>query len=366
MRTRILILQLSVLCAGSMLSACTGFSQHAATDELAARVADDAYLRGRNHYLARRYDDAMRSYETALAAEPSHVNARNGLATLYAERREFKRAIAIWRGLTEQTSLASGTGAAFLFNNLGYAYFLDGDYANAKAALEKACLLDPLSHRAWQNLGETLQQLGENERAQQMMRQASALREPEAGASKAVPAEAPANGALAQAPDAGQQEWPVTELRPALDGTLELRIIQAAHPAADPAVPAPVPAPAAEVVPVRDVALLEIRNGNGVTGMAKSLARQMGDPGLKVVRLTNEKGFKVQQTRVEYQGQFLPAAQRLAERFGNAKMVEVDSVKGVNMRLIIGRDLVRTRFVLRPMAQPTKLADTTPADKTGG
>lgn len=100
------------------------------------------------------------------------------------------------------------------------------------------------------------------------------------------------------------------------------------------------------------VALLEIRNGNGVTGMAKSLSGQVGDAQLKVMRLTNEKGFGVRQTRIEYQFGFRAAAQRLAQRFDNAALVEVSNCKKTDMRLVIGHDVARPKFALRPLATP--------------
>jgi hypothetical protein len=95
------------------------------------------------------------------------------------------------------------------------------------------------------------------------------------------------------------------------------------------------------------VAKLEIRNGNGVTGMARSLARNMGDPGLRVVRLSNAKGFNVEQTRVEFREGFRAAASRLAERFGGAAMQEVDAGNPADVRLVIGRDLVRSKAEAR-------------------
>jgi Flp pilus assembly protein TadD len=457
---------LSVLCAATLLVACAELSGLAPAEPAAARRADDAYARGRQQHLARRYADALRSYQAALAVDEAHVNARNGLATLYAEQGDFAQAIPIWRALTQKASLASGPGTAFLFGNLGYAYFLRGDYDNAQAALEKACLLDPLNHRAWQHLGEALQKLGQDERAQQMFRQASALHEHDFRADYAVARGGAGVAAIETAvqttPRVGN-EWASTSVEVAADGMLELRRIPAARtavgardatpvpapalasapvsapapapvsapalaPAPAPALAsapalAPAPAPAAvpalasapAAVPARalasapapalalalspapapahspssalasapspspspspspqsaqwapDLALLEIRNGNGVTGMAKRLSRQMGDSGLKVVRLTNEKGFNVRRTRVEYQPPFRAAAERLAERFGSATVVQVDNVKSSNMRLVIGRDLIRPKFALRPLPRsaPT-LAVLAEPDKAG-
>jgi Tfp pilus assembly protein PilF len=352
MRTKTLIQRLSLLFAGSMLLACADLFQAGAPSAQASGAADEAYLQGRNQYLARRYEDAMASYRKALAADPRHVNAQNGLATLYAERRDFGRAIAIWQGLAAKADLANGPGVAFLFHNLGYARFLAGDYEQAVVALERACVLDPLNQRAWQHLGETLQKLGQDERAAQMLRQAESLRGHDLRADYAAAgksARVAAVDSAVRAPARPDRDFATTELSVAADGTLVLRRgpdpVQAGAPA--PVAPAPAPLPQAPDEP--GLVLLEIRNGNGVSGMAKALSRRMGDPALKVVRLTNDKGFRVQQTRIEYQVPFRAAAEGRASRIDGARVVEVDNCKPTDMRLVIGRDLAHGKFVLRPL-----------------
>ncbi|MEF5310921.1 tetratricopeptide repeat protein, partial [Escherichia coli] len=92
-------------------------------------------LAGRNHHLARRYEEARAAYQAALQMAPAHVNARNGLATLYAEQREFATAIALWRALTESLTMSSGPGKTYLFSNLGQAHFLNAEYDDALVAL---------------------------------------------------------------------------------------------------------------------------------------------------------------------------------------------------------------------------------------
>jgi tetratricopeptide (TPR) repeat protein len=361
---------LSVVCASTLLFACADLGKRApAASGAGVRAADAAYVEARRHHLAGRLDEAEAGYHGALAADPAHVNARNGLASLYAANGDFRRAIPIWQSLTELRSLGSGPGSAFLFNNLGYAYLLSGDYDKAIGALEKACLLDPLNHRSWLHLGHALYKLGHEERARQMFSQANALQEHDlrrdykaAGASAA-----PAIAAAVEAPPRGEEEWAAHDVVTGSDGILELRRVPAAQapaqaglpaPAAAPAgppTPKPGPAPAPQEAPA--LALLEIRNGNGVTGMARNLSNQMGGPALKVVRLSNEKGFNVRQTRVEYVGPFREAAERLAQRFGGAQAVQVESIRSADMRLVIGRDL-KARFTLRaPLAAEPRLAD---------
>lgn len=360
---------LSTACASALLFACADLGHRGelpAPPPQQAGSADDAYVLGRQQHLANRYPAAIDNYHAALRADPHHVNATNGLATLYAEQGNFPKAIALWRELTSTPAAAAGPGNAFLFSNLGYAHLLNGDYQEAIAALERACVLDPLNHRAWRHLGAALAKLGQRERAQLMARQADALERHDFRSDYAL--DRRSGGTAIDDAVAAQDKLASTEVRQTGNGMFELR--RAPAPAAprakpepepsapsEPSAPAPaaittVPVAAPEVAdaPAEDApaARLEIRNGNGVAGMARSMAQQMDDDaGVRVVRLSNQKGFNVQRTRIEYQSAFREAAARLAERFGGADVREVDTGGGADMRLVIGRDLVRSKMEAR-------------------
>jgi tetratricopeptide (TPR) repeat protein len=349
MPTPTLLIRLSLLAVGAGLIACAPIGGRVVFDG-AMPAADDAYLAGRNHHLARRYDEARAAYQAALQAAPQHVNARNGLATLYAERREFAPAIALWRGLTQSLTLSSGPGKAYLFSNLGNAYFLNGDYDKALVALEKACLLDPLNHRSWQLLGDTLRKLGQEERAQQMLGQADALRAHDLRADVAATGGQSAVAAIDRALKAPVREeagWSQVQLHVGVDGMLELR-----RGPAPTSVPAPLPEPRPSPGAGPALALVEVRNGNGVQGIARALARQVGTDGLKVARLSNQPGFGVRRTRIEFEAAHRAAAQRLAGRFGGAELQEVASCAPANLRVVLGRDVAKRGFVLRPAVPP--------------
>ncbi|PWF55196.1 LytR C-terminal domain-containing protein [Massilia glaciei] len=350
--------RLSVIGAGAMLLACADLGRRLpqnaahAPDQGARLSADDAYVLGRQHHIAGRAAPAARYYQAALASGPGHVNARNGLATLLAERGEFRQAIAIWQALTADTARASGAGAAFLFSNLGYAHLLSGDYEPALTALEKACVLDPLNARAWRHMGGALAKLGQGGRAELMYKQARALEKHDFKAD--IRAVGPRAGAVAAGPGEGRagQHWASTELRQTSAGVFELHRVgagsgAAAMPATSaarvdllPPVAALVPAAASAASAARDGArhTLEIRNGNGVTGMARALGRRIDGAEVRVVRLSNHPGYGVRKTRVEYQSGLREAARQLAGRFGPAALVEVDGERRADMRLVIGRD----------------------------
>jgi tetratricopeptide (TPR) repeat protein len=332
-----------LLCSGALLLACsspvpwTDAAPDRAASAAAAAAADFSYLQGRSLYLAHRRAEAIAAYEAALRLDATHVGARNGLAVAYAEQREFAPAIAIWRALTDGATLASGD-TAYLFANLGYAYMLDGDLEAARVALEKACLLDPLNGRAWQYLGETLVKLGQDERGRAMLRQADALRSHDFRADYAAADHGQRLPAIERALSRDAQpdrEWAVVEVTRRDDGILELRRVPASGPAAHPApVPVTLSAPAAP-----GVVLLEISNGNGRQGLARRLARQLRDPGIRVVRLTNETGFDVRATRIEYRPAFRADAERLALRIGAGTPVEAGAQGRVDVRVVIGHDM---------------------------
>jgi tetratricopeptide (TPR) repeat protein len=368
MRARFLTHTLPLLCSGALLLACSSPPVRQAAALAAVASADEHYLRGRNLHLARRYDEAIAAYQAALQTDGAHVNARNGLATAYAEQRDFDKAIPIWLELTRGASMSSGSATAFLFGNLGHAYFLNGQYDAALAALEKACLLDPLNHRTWRGLGETLQQLGQDERAAQMLRQASALRDHDFHADYAAAeggARLPAIEQALKTPQRPDQDWAFVEVTSKPNGMLELRRVVPDR-SAPPAAPVASVLPAAPSAPKADSSLaavvaLEISNGNGRQGLARLMSRQLRDADVKVVRLTNEKGFAVRQTRIEYQPAFRGVAERLAERFGASKPVEVSMTGRANVRLVIGRDLSAGLIASRSNSLPEDQASGTGA-----
>lgn len=349
MRRTLKMTRLALLCAGLM--ACSPFGWRAAVDTGAQ--AEQLYGAGRAQHLAQQPDAARASYQAALQLEPGHPGARNGLATLYAEGRELEPAIAIWRELTASIGLDAGPGKAYLFANLGQAYLLGGAHEEARGALERACLLDPLNPRAWQLLGDALAGLGQTERAEQMHRQAAALRQHDLRADFAAAGGktevAPLGQALAAPKPQAHPDWSQSYIHVGVDGMMELRRVEAARAAHEAQEEREAPASAA-------VARLEIRNGNGVTGMARALSNRIDEPGIRVTRLSNEPGFAVSHTRIEYEPSHADAARRLAQRLGSTQLREVDLGAPVNLRLVLGRDLARHGTALR-LAPPAPAED---------
>jgi len=256
-------------------------------------------------------------------------------------------ALAVRRDLAAPLQADAGPDTApdtaHRFVTLGSASLRSGDYDAARVALERACLLDPLVAHSWELLGEALAALGQDARARQMLRQAASRRQYDlradfaaTGGQTGVAALGQAMAALQPTPQPG---WAQAQIHVGVDGMMELRRIPASAPALQSALQ-PLSLPSA-------MARLEISNGNGVTGMARALARQIDAPGLRVTRLSNQPGFAVRHTRIEYDSAHVDAARRLAQRVGSVHLQEVDRRAPANLRLVLGRDLAPRGAMLR-------------------
>lgn len=335
---------LASACAGVLLMACagTGVQTVAAPPAAVSGSADGYYALGRGQYAALRYAEAMASYRRALEIDPQHVNARNGLAALHAALGDIDAAIALWQALAAEQGSSPGAGSAYLLANLGYAYFLAGDHAQALAMLEKACVLDPLNPLDWEHLGMALQASGMTQRADAMFRQAATLRAHDVRQDVALAAQGTASPLLEHA--LAQDALERTEVIQAGAALVQVRRVAARAVSAASAVPlaavaasppAGTPAQDASPSPLR----IEISNGNGVTGMAARMARTLAGAQLKVVRLSNVQHFTVPRSRIEYQQDQQAAARMLSTRLGVPLLVANADCRRTDLRIVLGHDL---------------------------
>lgn len=346
---RLTISRLAAACACLGLAACT--TQLAHVPVAAWPDADTAYAAGRQHFERGDLPAAQAAYEQALRHAPRHVNARNGLAVLHAQRGEHDAAIAHWLALTQEAG-TSQPRQAYLFSNLGHAYYLSGRAAQALTALEQACLLDPLHAQAWRHLAQVLERLGQHERAAVMRRQAASLQEHDVRRDMAL-LRGEARPKLAPEPVPDAPAMARVEITQS-DGMARLRRLPSAVVRSVPAAASvPVaPAPAAGAPHPR----LEIVNGNGVPGLAAALARSLAGAPVQVVRLANETSFQVARTRVEYRPAQEQAARQLARQLGAQVQTQAADCPASELRLVLGRDLTDPAMLHRYYLQQLQLA----------
>jgi hypothetical protein len=212
-----------------------------------------------------------------------------------------------------------------------------------------------------------LEKMGQHERAALMLRQAETLRRHDAGADYALArpgaAAATLEGRRALPRPSGAADvssaWPDalarTDVHETADGMVELRRVAAMASQPPETIPAAVAIATAETASERPVRI-EIRNGNGVRGMAAALARTVGSERLRVVRLANEKNFLVERSRIEYSASHEAAARTLALRLGPLILIEEDNCTAADLRLILGHDLTDPAALRRRYLKQLKLA----------
>lgn len=319
---------------------------------------------------------AQAFYEKALAIDPKNVDALNALGRLYAERGDLQRAAATFRRVAELAPQR-----AYLHNNVGYALYLQGLYAEAVDALRQAVRLLPGYDRAWANLEKAALKAGMPDVAALAARHTLVEDRPVAAVEPKTPgAESGArpvqlSDIVPQAGDrraieafpvvaaAGAADGPTVTVTPvagppaitfrdipaqavtsdrlgdaaaAAPGVILFDRQSAASSAGSPpdhaataAAPSPMPA-----------ARIEVSNGNGVTGFARRIRAELEHDGVKVARMTNYSSYTIHQTVIEYRAGYSMAAQALMAQLGKpAALAESRGDRpGTDVRLVLGRD----------------------------
>jgi len=122
----------------------------------------------------------------------------------------------------------------------------------------------------------------------------------------------------------------------------ELKARVAADPvtAAAPVV-AVAPKPAVQAVPKAEkvrMARLEVSNGNGVTGMARRFRSLLGQMGIPVDRLSNDKPYKQVATTIQYSPGFEKQAASLQKALQGKAQLTSKQLAASDVRLVLGKD----------------------------
>ncbi len=118
---------------------------------------DAMYRLGRYHQGRANHVEAIAAYEKALAMNPGHVEAYNGLAVSYSLCGQHELALQYLR-----QALQRPPKAAHLHNNLGYIHMTLGQIGEAAAAFEQALRFDPENRWARDNVAALYEKVGLN------------------------------------------------------------------------------------------------------------------------------------------------------------------------------------------------------------
>lgn len=321
-----------VTLCGGMLMGCSSLNDGSLafwkTPPVMAMTADGEYQRGRQLHVMGQYADAQKAYLSALAIDPQHPEARNGIAALIGAHGDLDRAIGM---LVE---LSAHYPKSHVFANLGHAYQLRGRTFEAHDAYQRAVDIDPGNEHARRKLAALAQQLGATAVAEAPGEAETAAVEPDTGAIDLV-----ARGVYAMRyPSAGQGMSATVAVDPG-ESTVEA---SAAATSLTPAVSAAAHGPGHQIdarhAPARALTV-ELVNGNGVNGLARQLRAWLPANEWKIVRTSNHSDFWVRQTRIEYVQPHKPAAQRLADDIGVRPTLRPNNeLTGTRLRVVLGHD----------------------------
>ena len=107
------------------------------------------YNIGITYQALKRYDDAIASYQKAIVLDPDYAMAYNNLGNTYKALKQYDDAIASY-----QKAIALDPDYAMAYNNLGNTYSDLKQYDDAIASYQKAIALDSDYATAYKNLGD--------------------------------------------------------------------------------------------------------------------------------------------------------------------------------------------------------------------
>ena len=112
--------------------------------------AESRYLYGFILFGRKRYEEASEHFRKALQAKPNFYAARNHLGVTYMELERWSDAVAVLEPLLKEPTY---TTQYLVYNNLGWAWFKQGDLRQADKNLRMSVFLNAKFCNGWRNLG---------------------------------------------------------------------------------------------------------------------------------------------------------------------------------------------------------------------
>lgn len=320
----------------------------------------DYYELGRHYQATQKHGLAMAAFENLLKTDAQHLAGRSALAELYSREGRFADAERVLREAVEQ-----GRASAFLRNNLGYIYFLQGKDEAAIRELRMALTLDPRHEWARNNLklAETAleRKLAEEKAvtlAQRAVTTAKAFEVWGEAQGREIQLDRTLDHATGAVAEPNKPMAPMAALGIADVAARVMGEPGAKRPEATQMVPAARPKqhPVLEraklernldprapnlVATVNDNFRLEVSNGNGITGFARRVSLHLTRQGIPVHSLTNHVPYQQATTEIQYIAGFEKEAERIMTSLrGYAIVTRADSTRNhTELRVVLGKDL---------------------------
>jgi Tfp pilus assembly protein PilF len=336
------------------------------------------YQLGRYYQGQNRFDLAIASYQRALDADSSYVEAHNGMGIIYSKQKRYDEAIHEFK-----LAIQLDPRSAHTFNNLGYVYILQGQYSASIEALEQAIKLDPTNQNTFKNLTLANARSGNSAEstqafAQEAMNPNLTINNTLQNISSIPIDEVKANLAPMNKSDAK------TVLGVDLEKTIlhkesEIKIPSiniSMIPVVNSHVTLELVAPRVYVLhQEQDKPLLiklaiqkeainsekwgvEVANGNGMMGMASKVGQFLHEQGYPIVKLANQKPYRTHKTQIQYRQGYLTEAEYLKSNLPESpELVQRNDMRnGIGVRLVLGWDYVVQLSNFDNKSQKLKLA----------
>lgn len=282
------------------------------------KSAQSEYERGRQLHRAGQYVEAKQAYISALSLDPTHAEAKNGIAALMGISGDLDNAIV----LLEQ--LSKDHPAPHVYSNLAYALQLRGRELEARDALQQALAIDPSHEGNRRRLQALDQKLNAPSETEPVVK--TDLLPVTVSSDNAIEVTGPSTYALrypiSASPSLSSQSAKVSESKS--------EVSVASSSDAQLNVPAKL---------INGTALsVELVNGNGVSGLAKQVGSSLPVDRWRVVRTANYKHYSVELTRIEYLPQHADDARRFSSMLGIRTSFRPNTEQRGTLRIILGHD----------------------------
>jgi hypothetical protein len=282
------------------------------------KSAQGEYERGRQLHRVGQYIEAKQAYISALSLDPTHAEAKNGMAALMGISGDLDNAIV----LLEQ--LSKDHPAPHVYSNLAYALQLRGRDLEARDALQQALAIEPSHEGNRRRLQALDQKLNAPSETEPVVK--TDLLPVTVSSDNAIEVTGPSTYALrypiSASPSLSSQSAKVSESKS--------EVSVASSSDAQLNVPAKL---------INGAALsVELVNGNGVSGLAKQVGSSLPVDRWRVVRTANYKHYSVELTRIEYLPQHADDARRFSSMLGIRTSFRSNTEQRGTLRIILGHD----------------------------
>lgn len=343
---------------------------------ISAKTVDEYLHIAKTYENKKNYEMAVFTYQKALLLEPNNTKALTGLASGYASQNLYSVAIPLLEKVVALDASAKH------YSNLGYAYYLNQQYDESKRVLNQAILIDPNYQQAKNNLElvdanytaeQTVKTLAHKEKTVEYVvvnKQANVISDGlapekitsitglEVISTSNTALEAASNGVyeLNFPAQIDNQSMPAKVATQQLSEKSTLNDVEKSHSMIATISGGitfkhmPVVSKLFDLATTGIISLqltpnheyMEIINGNGIKGIARTVAAQLKDRGVEHVKVADAKRFNLAKTHIQYRTGYREDAVSLNHNLLNRPfLLRNDNLPAdIKIRLVLGRDLM--------------------------